>query len=44
MIVEDKRDTYELAFDYDIVDGTGSEPIVNYDHHPYYEMYFQISK
>ena len=44
MIVEDEPDNYELAFDYDIVEGTAPEPIVNHDHHPYYETYFQRFK
>jgi len=44
MIVEDERDNYELAFDYDVVEGTAPEPIVNHDHHPCYETYFQRSK
>jgi len=44
MIVEDERDSYELAFDYDVVEGTVQEPIVNHDHHPCYETYFQRSK
>ena len=44
MIVEDERDNYELAFDYDVVKGTASEPIVNHDYHPCYEKYFQRSK
>ena len=38
MIVEDERDNYKLAFDYDIIEGTVPEPIVNHDHQPYYEM------
>jgi len=43
MIVEEKRDNYELAFDYDVVDGTMPEPIVNHAHHPCYDTYFQRS-
>jgi len=43
MIVDDEWDNYELAFDYDIVEGTATEPIVNYDDHPCYETYFQWS-
>ena len=43
MIVEDERDNYELAFDYDVVDGTVPEPLVNHNHHPCYETYFQRS-
>ena len=41
MIVEDERDNYEFAFDYDVVDGTIPEPIVNHDHHSCYETHFQ---
>jgi len=41
---EDERDNYELAFDYDVVDGIAPEPIVNHDHHPFYETHFQRSK
>ena len=41
MIVEDGRDNYELAFDYDVVEGTAPEPIVNHEHHPCYEEYFR---
>jgi len=44
MIVEDEWDNYELAFDYDVVEGTAPEPIVNHDHHPCYKAYFQRSK
>jgi len=44
MIVEDQWDNYELTFDYDVVEGTAPEPIVNNDHHPCYETYFQRSK
>ena len=43
MIVEDERDNYELAFDYDVVDGSVLEAIVNQDHHPCYETYIQRS-
>ena len=43
MIVEDERDNYELAFDYDVMDGTVPEPLVNHNHHPCYETYFQRS-
>ena len=42
-IVDDERDNYELAFDYDVVEGTVPEPIVNHDHHPCYETYLQQS-
>jgi len=41
MIVEDERDNYELVFDYDAVEGTSPEPIVNHGHNPCYEEYFQ---
>jgi len=44
MIVEDERDNYKLAFDYSVVEGTIPEPIVNHEHHPCYETYFQTSK
>jgi len=37
MIVEDERDSYELAFDYYAVEGTALEPIANHDYHPSYE-------
>ena len=43
MIVEEERDNYELAFDYDVVDGTMPEPIVNHAHHPCYDTYLQRS-
>ena len=42
-IIEDKRDNYELEFDYDVVEGTIPELIVNHDHHPCYETYFKRS-
>jgi len=38
MIVEDEQDNYGLAFDYDVVEGTVLQSIVNHDHHPCYEM------
>ena len=41
MIVEDKSDNYELAFDYDVVEGTGQELTVNHERHPCYKVYFQ---
>ena len=44
IIVEDEQDNYELAFDYDVVEGTVPEPIVNHNHHPCYETHFQRSK
>jgi len=33
MIVEDEQDNYELAFDYNVVEGTAPELIVNHDHY-----------
>ena len=44
MNVKDERDYYKFAFDYDVVEGTIPEPIINHDHHLCYETYFQISK
>jgi len=41
MIVEDEQNNYKLAFDYDIVERIIPDRIVNHDHHPYYETYFQ---
>lgn len=41
MIVEHKRDNYEFVFDYDVLEGTVPEPIVNHAHHPCYDTYFQ---
>ena len=43
MVVEDERDNYVLAFDYDVVEGTVPQPTVNHDYHPCYETYFQRS-
>ena len=40
MIVEDKWANYEHAFDYDIVESTVLELIINNEHHPCYETYF----
>jgi len=42
MIVKDERDNYEIAFDYDIVEGTAPKLIVNHEHYLCYETYFQI--
>jgi len=39
MIVEDKRDSYGLAYDYEHVDGTTPEPNVQWDYHPCYSAY-----
>ena len=44
MIVEDEQDNYELALDYNVVEGTATEPIVNHELHLFYKMYFQRSK
>jgi hypothetical protein len=41
MIVEDERDNYELAFDYDVAEGSAPPPTVSHDRHPCYETYFQ---
>ena len=43
IIVEDVRDNYEFAFDYDIIGGTARELIVDCDYHSCYETYFQRS-
>ena len=42
MIIEDEHNNYELAFECDIVEWTGPEPIVSYQCHPCYETCFQI--
>ena len=39
MIIEDERDSYSLAYDYQYVDGTTPEPNVRWDHHPCYSAY-----
>ena len=39
MIVEDKCDSYGLAYDYKHVDGTTFEPNVQWDHRPCYAAY-----
>ena len=44
MIVEDKQDNYEHAFDYDVAEGAALEPIVNHMHHSCDETYFQRTK
>jgi len=41
MIVEDERDLYDLAFDYEQVDGTTPEPTVRRNVHPCYETYLR---
>ena len=41
MIVEDERDSYDLAFDYEHVDGTTPEPTVRRNVHPCYETYLR---
>jgi len=41
MIVEDERDSYGLAFDYELVEGTTPEPTVRWDHHPCYAAYLR---
>ena len=40
MIVEDERDSYDLAFEYEDVKGSIPEPIVRWDHHPSYTHIF----
>ena len=44
MIAEDEQDNYKLAFDYDVVEGITPEPIVNHEHYPCCETYFQRFK
>jgi len=39
IIVEDKRDSYGLTYDYEHVEGTTPEPNVQRDHHPCYSAY-----
>ena len=34
MIVEDERDSYDLAFEYEDVEGSIPQPVVQRDHHP----------
>jgi len=41
MIVEDERDSYNIAFDYEQVDGTTPKPTVRRNVHPYYETYLR---
>ena len=39
MIVEDEQDSYDLAFDYEQVDGTTPESTLRRNVHLYYETY-----
>ena len=39
MIIEDKCDSYDLAYDYEYMDGTTAEPNVRSDDHPCYTAY-----
>ena len=41
MIVEDKRDSYDLAFEYEDVESSIPEPIVRRDHHVCYGAYLR---
>ena len=41
MIVEDERDLYDLAFEYEDVEGNIPEPVVRRDHHPCYAAYLR---
>ena len=41
MIVEDERDSYDLAFEYEDVEGSIPEPVVRRDHHPRYAAYLR---
>jgi len=41
MIVEDERDNYELAFDYNVVEESAPPPTVTHERHSCYETYFQ---
>jgi len=41
MIVEAERDSYDLAYDDEHVDGTTLEPNVPWDHHPCYVAYLR---
>ena len=41
MIIEDERDSYDLAFDYEDVEHSIPEPIVRQDHHPCYSAYLR---
>jgi len=39
LIVEDERDSYDLAIDYGHVEDSITEPNVRRDHHPCYAVY-----
>jgi len=41
MIVEDERDSYDLAFEYEDVEGSIPQPIVQRHHHPCYAAYLR---
>ena len=41
MIVEDERDSYDLAFKYEDVEDSIPEPIVRQDLHPCYGAYLR---
>ena len=41
MIVEDECDSYELVFDYDVVEESSPPSTVSQERHLCYEMYFQ---
>jgi len=41
MIVEDERNSYDLAFEYDDVEDNIQEPIVRRYHHPCYAAYLR---
>ena len=41
MIVEDERDSYDLAFGYDDVDDNTPQPNVQQGHHPCYAAYLR---
>ena len=41
IIVEDEHDNYELAFDYDVLDGSAPPSTVSHERYPCYETYFQ---
>jgi len=41
MIVEDERDSYDLAFEYEDSEDSIPEPVVRRDHHPCYAAYLR---
>ena len=41
MIVKDERDLSDLAFEYEDVEGSIPQPVVQRDHHPYYAAYLR---